>query len=112
MGLILCLSFLSLPFLTILGALTVSLKGDICTACKREGLKIEVPEEERLGGEGRRIGVGVGRWRGGSVSGSALKNGPAKLAGVPESTDSWVTAPLRERGNWGFLPTDVGKEGE
>lgn len=39
--------------------LTVSLKGDVCTALKREDLKI-VPEEERLGGEGRGAGVGGG----------------------------------------------------
>lgn len=51
--------------------------------------------------------MGVGGWRGGSVSGSALTNGPAELAGVPGSTDSWATAPLKERGNRGFLPNDA-----
>lgn len=59
MGPILGSFFLSLPFLTILDVLTVSLKGDVCTALKREDLKIEVPEEERLGGE-RGGGAGVG----------------------------------------------------
>lgn len=63
-------------------------------------LKIEVPEEERLGGKGRGIGVGVGGWRGRSVSGSALTNRPVELAGVPGSADRRVTAPPRERGNW------------
>lgn len=63
---------------------------------------MEVPEEERLGWEGR--GDGMGGWglRGRSVSGSALTNGPSELAGVPGSSDSWVRAHLEERGNWGF----------
>lgn len=60
MGPILCSFFLSLPFLTILDVLTALLKGDVCTALKRGDLKIEVPEEERLGGEGGGTGVGGG----------------------------------------------------
>lgn len=60
MGPILWSFFLSLPFRTILDVLTALLKGDVCTALKREDLKIEVLEEERLGGEGRGTGVGGG----------------------------------------------------
>lgn len=49
--------------------------------------------------------VGVGGVGGvESVSGSALRNGPAELAGA---LIAGPQHPPRERGNWGVLPTDA-----
>lgn len=66
MGLILCCFFLSLPFLTILDAPTVLLKGGVCTALKRGGYKNRSTggKEIRRGGkreEGPRWGLGLER---------------------------------------------------